>query len=53
MSIKERFEAHIFDLQDRICNALEISDGIGFFNEDKWERPGGMEEEHASLIKEK
>jgi len=41
MSIKERFEAHIFDLQDRICSALEKSDGIGRFEEDKWERPGG------------
>ena len=41
MSIKERFEAHIFDLQDRICAALETSDGPGRFEEDKWERPGG------------
>ena len=41
MSIKERFEAHIFDLQDRICAALETSDGLGHFEEDKWERPGG------------
>ena len=41
MSIKERFEEHIFDLQDRICAALETSDGLGRFEEDKWERPGG------------
>lgn len=41
MTIKERFEAHIFDLQDRICVALEKSDGMGRFEEDKWERPGG------------
>lgn len=41
MSIKERFEAHIFDLQDRICEALEAADGMGRFEEDKWERPGG------------
>ena len=41
MSIKERFEAHIFDLQDRICAALETSDGIGRFEEDIWERNGG------------
>lgn len=41
MSIKERFETHIFDLQDRICEALEAADGIGLFEEDKWERPGG------------
>ena len=41
MSIKKRFEAHIFDLQDRICAALEKSDGIGLFEKDKWERPGG------------
>ncbi len=41
MTIKERFEAHIFDLQNRICAALEKSDGMGRFEEDKWERPGG------------
>ena len=41
MSIKERFEQHIFDLQDRICAALEVADGAGRFEEDKWERPGG------------
>lgn len=41
MSIKERFKAHIFDLQDRICAALEASDGLGRFEEDKWERTGG------------
>ena len=41
MTIKERFEVHIFDLQNRICAALEKSDGMGRFEEDKWERPGG------------
>jgi len=41
MSTKEIFEAHIFDLQNRICNGLEQSDGQGKFIEDKWERAGG------------
>lgn len=34
--------AHWFQsLQDRICNALETTDGGTRFKEDKWERPGG------------
>jgi len=41
MPTKEIFEAHIFDLQNRICNGLEQSDGLGKFVEDKWEREGG------------
>ncbi|MES2387526.1 MAG: oxygen-dependent coproporphyrinogen oxidase [Bacteroidota bacterium] len=36
---------HIIDffksLQDNICNALELADGLGKFQEDAWERPGG------------
>ena len=31
----------IHGLQDRICAALEASDGTAKFVEDKWERPGG------------
>jgi coproporphyrinogen III oxidase len=41
MNIRETFEAHIFDLQNRICQSLEQSDGEGRFIEDKWEREGG------------
>jgi coproporphyrinogen III oxidase len=29
------------DLQDRICQQLEIADGEGKFKEDQWQRPGG------------
>ena len=41
MSIKSIFEAHIFDLQNRICKGLEHSDTQGQFVEDQWERDGG------------
>lgn len=41
MSIKDQFTNHIFDLQDKICAALEEVDGLSKFIEDKWERPGG------------
>ena len=41
MSIKETFEAHIFDLQNRICEGLELSDSKGKFVEDQWQRKGG------------
>lgn len=41
MSIKTIFEAHIFDLQNRICNGLEHTDTKGQFVEDRWERDGG------------
>ena len=41
MSIKETFEAHIFDLQNRICEGLEQSDSKGKFVEDQWQRKGG------------
>lgn len=33
--------AYFTDLQDRICLALENTDGHGKFREDSWERPGG------------
>lgn len=39
--IKEKFVAHIHDLQNRICTALEKSDGKSTFAEDQWQRPGG------------
>lgn len=28
-------------LQDRICTALELADGVGKFKEDQWQREGG------------
>ena len=31
----------LLDLQDRICEALEGTDGVARFREDAWERPGG------------
>ena len=40
-SVKENFIAHIHDLQNRICSALEVSDEQQVFREDKWTRPGG------------
>lgn len=39
--IKEKFVAHIHDLQNRICATLEKSDGKSAFAEDQWQRPGG------------
>ena len=41
MSIKAIFEAHIFDLQNRICKGLEHADTQGQFVEDQWQRDGG------------
>ena len=38
---KEDFVRYIHDLQNRICTALEESDGKAKFMEDKWERPEG------------
>jgi coproporphyrinogen III oxidase len=40
-SIKDRFITHIHALQDRICAALEQTDGRASFQEDRWARPGG------------
>ncbi len=40
-SIKEDWISFIEDLQNRICKALEDSDGKGKFIEDKWEREQG------------
>ena len=39
--IKEKFEKHIYNLQDRICSELEAIDSLGKFEEDIWKRPGG------------
>ncbi|WEK37327.1 MAG: oxygen-dependent coproporphyrinogen oxidase [Candidatus Pseudobacter hemicellulosilyticus] len=41
MPVKEDWIAYIYDLQDRICQALEEADGKARFMEDKWERPEG------------
>lgn len=39
--IKEDWISYIHDLQDRICQSLEVVDGKAKFFEDKWERPEG------------
>jgi coproporphyrinogen III oxidase len=39
--VKERMEAWVFSLQERICQALEGLDGRARFREDRWEREGG------------
>lgn len=41
MSIKENWISYIHDLQNRICAALEQSDGKAKFVEDEWKRPEG------------
>jgi coproporphyrinogen III oxidase len=41
MSIKENWIEYIYGLQDRICAAIEASDGKASFIEDKWERAEG------------
>lgn len=41
MDIKQNWINCIHDLQDRICAALEESDGLAKFIEDNWERPEG------------
>ena len=41
MNIKESWIAYIHDLQNRICAALEKTDGKAKFFEDAWERPEG------------
>lgn len=38
---KEIITAYFADLQDRICQSLAETDGVGMFREDDWERPGG------------
>ncbi|MDG5767428.1 oxygen-dependent coproporphyrinogen oxidase [Balneolales bacterium ANBcel1] len=41
MSVKELFTNWLYDTQDRICAALEETDGKETFREDKWIRSGG------------
>jgi coproporphyrinogen III oxidase len=41
MDVKETWISFIHDLQNRICAALEQSDGKATFFEDAWERPEG------------
>lgn len=41
MNIKENWIAYIQDLQNRICAAIENSDGKAKFSEDEWTRPEG------------
>lgn len=38
---REQFHAHICELQDSICVALEAIDGSARFHEDTWRRDGG------------
>lgn len=40
-NIKENWINYISDLQDRICSALEQTDGKAAFHEDKWDREEG------------
>lgn len=39
--IKSTFSRYILDLQDRICSAVEATDGAARFREDSWTRDGG------------
>jgi coproporphyrinogen III oxidase len=41
MDVKQNWIEFIYDLQNRICSALENCDGTARFKEDKWERPEG------------
>lgn len=41
MDIKQQWIEYIHDLQNRICEALEKTDGSARFIEDRWERAGG------------
>jgi coproporphyrinogen III oxidase len=41
MTVKENWIQYIYDLQNRICDALEKADGGATFMEDRWERPEG------------
>lgn len=41
MNIKEDWIKYIEALQNRICTALEVSDGKSKFIEDEWQRPEG------------
>jgi coproporphyrinogen III oxidase len=39
--MKQTFSTYIDSLQDRITSKLEEVDGMGRFQKDNWERPGG------------
>ncbi len=39
--IKQRAQEFFSDLQDKICRALEETDGLAKFREDNWQREGG------------
>lgn len=41
MTVKESWIKYIHDLQNRICEALEATDGKVVFVEDAWQRPEG------------
>ena len=41
MISKEQIAAEYQLIQDEICAALEQCDGLGHFEEEKWERDGG------------
>lgn len=40
-SMLAQVNAYLQDLQDRICAALESADGLGTFQQEAWQRPGG------------
>jgi coproporphyrinogen III oxidase len=40
-AFRDRWIGYIYDLQDRICEALEGIDGKAVFESDEWERDGG------------
>jgi coproporphyrinogen III oxidase len=40
-AFREKWIGYIYDLQDRICSALEGVDGKAVFESDEWERKGG------------
>lgn len=41
LDMRARMEAMVKDAQDRICAAIEATDGAGRFHEDTWQREGG------------
>jgi coproporphyrinogen III oxidase len=44
----EQVSSYLQSLQDRICAALENSDGHGRFAEDRWQRPEGGRSRHPA-----
>lgn len=38
---KSQIQNYFENLQDDICQQLEVADGVGKFHQDLWERPGG------------